>query len=173
MHGSSNPGDESAPGAGIVTALAAKMLLVGPVMVGLGLWGLVSGLRSSRWPATIGAVTTCFCDETTKPDGEVEHRLKLRYTYRVNAIDREGRRVRISFSEESPEWIHDRVARYPAGGEVTVRYDPGDPDSALLEPGFAGSSLFFLAMGIGSCVGGVMILYDRHFKKAAHKGESA
>jgi hypothetical protein len=39
------------------------------------------------------------------------------------------------------------LAPYPVGGQIQVRYDPGDPDQSVLEPGKAGGNLLVATIG--------------------------
>ncbi|MBM3367145.1 MAG: DUF3592 domain-containing protein [Betaproteobacteria bacterium] len=78
-------------------------------------------------------------------DATVEHRVHVRCGYKVGGREYEGTRVALGPSRV----FHDHAAaeaRYRVDGQIMVRYDPDDPESAVLEAG-AQNVLFLYAIG--------------------------
>jgi hypothetical protein len=76
---------------------------------------------------------------------------RIRYEYTANGIRRQGDVIRIGLDEMG--YLEDNKARkhiglYPAGTTIPVRYDPQDPEHAVLETGHVGVTRKILA-GIG------------------------
>jgi hypothetical protein len=106
---------------------------------------LVSSLRrslaSARWPTTTGKVLSSiaepyrsFSSGTCGTTVEVWSPV-VGYTYRVAGQEYHG--SRIAFGADvaaSREFAQAITARYPAGSEVIVNFDPHNPSFALLEP---------------------------------------
>src|SRR4051812_46582206 len=63
--------------------------------------------------------------------------------YRYTAMGREYTSQRLRHgTERGDQFARDFVRAHPAGSEVTVYYDPGDPSRAVLTPGIIGMDLF-------------------------------
>jgi Protein of unknown function (DUF3592) len=77
----------------------------------------------------------------------------VRYEYKVAGVRYEGRTVRFNYSAYRPA---ETAARYHAGQQVTVYYNPHSPKRAVLEPGIQPGDvhramypfLFFLALSL-------------------------
>lgn len=119
----------------------------------LGLWCLVNGtsraiegLQAHGWPKVKGRIVTIKVDEL-----RTSHRIRvarlcldLDYLYMVDEVIYEGHRLGSGWacygSEERARGI---LARYKAGDEVQVYYDPARPERSMLEPGL-NWTVFFL-----------------------------
>lgn len=94
---------------------------------------------SSRWPTTPGVVSTVALKKHfQKPRTRAYFSPFVCYNYTMEGIPRAGTRidfadsVRIFPKEEALAWLN---KNYPVGKEVTVYYDPKNPDLAVLVPG--------------------------------------
>jgi hypothetical protein len=73
---------------------------------------------------------------------------KVRYKYQVDGQDYEGSRIRMYKENSSNKKAMARMQeRYPEGSRVKVYYDPDDPSTAVLEPGFTAISFAILLVG--------------------------
>ncbi len=126
-------------------------IIVGPLMV---LWGFFSrrqAATSAQWPTTEGVVVSSKVQFAgggwLVPNQEL--RIRYRYTvdareYSSDAVTPGGARFR---RKEAAQKI---AARYPEGGRVTVYYKPGQPRTAVLEPGGRSyGSIYEIGMGVG------------------------
>jgi len=95
--------------------------------------------NSTDWPTTPGVVRSVALNTNfQKPRTTTMFTPVLFYNYTVDGIPRASTRLDFADGplrfpkEQALEWI-DR--HYPAGKQVTVYYDPNDPDLAVLVPG--------------------------------------
>ena len=119
------------------------LILVGSVVVFVGSNKVWLGLKSRDWPRVPGIVRSSAVQESykTRKSGSGSERYKvyeatLIYDYTVDAQSYTG--DRISFGHAPSENRHAEqsyVDRLPSGSEVTVFYDPNQPDRSVLHPG--------------------------------------
>lgn len=135
-------------------------------MGAMGLLDLIREVRlareSVRWPATEGEVV----DVAVFRAGGGGARIVYRYT--VDGRAHESRRIAF-VNRARGRTRSELAAEYPAGRAVTVRYDPDDPETAVLEPGvttgliveggLVSGGFVLLGLGIG-LAGGVAILRE-------------
>jgi hypothetical protein len=94
--------------------------------------------HSRNWPTTPGVIRAAALKTNfQKPGSTTQYSPSLSYSYTVDGIPRASTRIDFAESLRFPkdqalEWI-DR--NYPPGKQVTVYYDPKDPDLAVLVPG--------------------------------------
>jgi len=132
--------------------------MLGPifVIVGLGMFVIWLLLRkkanaANAWPSTPGKIVASQIQRSRDTDGEYAEVLVVAYDYNVGGA---LRGTRVSFSGSGSGSSKQKLARYPAGKEVEVFYDPKNPSSAVLERKLPGSVLvlpivgtFFVVMG--------------------------
>ena len=89
---------------------------------------------SRSWPTVPGKIDTSDVSERTSYRSGRFWALDVRYRYRVGGVDYIG--TQLAFA---PRWIgsqytvDDLARRYGVGATVEVRYDPDQPDEAVLE----------------------------------------
>ncbi|MHB8876539.1 MAG: DUF3592 domain-containing protein [Myxococcaceae bacterium] len=133
--------------------------LVGLVFVGGGIRLLLRAARSARWPTVPGKVVESGTAARVGPsvgDGELPAgpqtvtRPVIRYEYTVKNVVFSSNDIGFGATESSDSKLAKTfAARYPAGAEVTVHYDPSDSSEACLEPGVRGATWLTLAVGLG------------------------
>jgi hypothetical protein len=144
--------------------------VVALVIGGFGLAVLaivVSSLREAaamkRWPVAEGRVLSAKVEEyrqsVSRGTGGARDRMTLYRPVLVYEYEVAGKRFRGSRIAQSPglnrgvpEFAQEVVNRYPAGGAVTVRYNPRRPDESVLEPRVPGSWIFGAAVGVALLV---------------------
>jgi hypothetical protein len=98
------------------------------------------GEASLGWVRTAGRVVVSRVEEVPGPSeqGYPQYRPRVRYEFSVRGRTFDGGETAIGSSVASfrdEEAAREETARFPAGSEVTVFYDPADPRRSVLRPG--------------------------------------
>jgi hypothetical protein len=154
------------------------MSLTGTVMMGLFLvaFGFAFFLRVRRevrdgrasmgWSPAIGIVESSDVVAVKNPEGGSGFRPDIRYRYSVGGTTYHADVVSYTLRAfvVSRATAEKHVARYPVGSTVVVHHDPGQPGTAVLEPGVPphgkGSQLIgavFIALGIGALIAAIRL----------------
>lgn len=116
----------------ILLTLALPLFLYGTFYVARG---ILRGIRTANWPKTSGVILFANIERYYRGKDVAKEVLQLSYHYTVDGITREGNRV----SFQSFAWffgdLKKLLAKYPKDQEVTVYYDPLQPENAVLEKG--------------------------------------
>ena len=144
--------------------------LVALLFLGIGFFLLSKAIHYRRmaaalmqWPVVEGVVlATGVIKRTSKSDDEFDSYVpSVNYAYPVNGVRYEGDRIRIGLEERGyirEQQARDHMARYPVGAAIAVRYDPKQPETAVLELGQVGAARYLFAgcllaaVGIGAVV---------------------
>jgi hypothetical protein len=97
-----------------------------------------------QWPATRGRVTASDLARVSDNDGGYQEYLRVAYDYVVAGATLHGDRVSMGGQAGGGKA---KLARYPAGAEVDVFYDPLKPASAVLERNLPGVWLLLPSLG--------------------------
>lgn len=133
-------------GCGMTAFLMLIFLAAG---IGISIWGwsvLQNARVSESWPTTDGEILSSDVRVDNDEDG-TSYFGDVTFRYFVDGIPYTSDNV--SFGQYGGDRDHAEgiVARYPAGSGVTVHYDPGNVETAVLEPGVTWSSYFMLGFG--------------------------
>ena len=125
------------------------LLAIGVVLLGGGVSDGFSGLRSSKWPAVDGEITRSEI-VSTHGGRAPGYAPAITYQYTVAGRSYIGNhlaygRVLLGDSQTDAQAL---VAALPAGRHVSVYYDPHDPATAVLQPGWHWGSLVKMAIGL-------------------------
>lgn len=123
--------------------ITAFGILFGLSLGAIAAWFLFRDRRRARaalaWPAAGGRIVESRVEEKRLPGDRPNVRFAPRITYEYTVDGHTYRSDRIAFAEVfwslARRAAAAKVARYPAGAEVTVYYDPQRPDQAVLERG--------------------------------------
>jgi hypothetical protein len=99
---------------------------------------------SREWPETQGVITSSQILKENRTDyGNDSHRarthqyaykVRVQYSYQVNAIAYRGNRIQIRSNTHSSERYAQReLAEYPVGKTVKVYYNPEEPERSVLK----------------------------------------
>jgi hypothetical protein len=94
--------------------------------------------QAASWPSTMGTVTLSRIQMRSSGEGGTTAYPLVQYAYQVMGQPYEGGKV-MPGPDVGGSGAHKVVARYPAGAQVMVYYNPEKPSEALLErsvPGF-------------------------------------
>jgi len=124
---------------------------IGVVLLGFGAYTGVQGERSRKWPTVPGIVAESDVRYHRNPnDNRRSSSARITYRYTANGTTYLGHRT--SYFKDFFDGAITQVSRYPQGTWVTVHYDPGDPGTAVLDPGAGPASGLALLAGVG-CFG--------------------
>jgi hypothetical protein len=87
---------------------------------------------------------------------------QVRYAYTANSVRHEGDVIRIGLGEMGyiqEKQARDHLMRYPVGATVLVRYDPENPQAAVLETGQVGAGRKLFAGAILAALGVAAIVF--------------
>jgi hypothetical protein len=118
-----------------------------------------TAMTAARWPTTTGTILSSIAEShrTLVPGGRGQTAILwspvVEYNYRVQGRDYHGSRLAFGGDVSGPRHVAEAiVARYPAGREVSVHFDPANPSFAVLEarvafawPTFMIAAAFFAA----------------------------
>ncbi len=142
--------------------------IIGLGAIGSGLWAVALGVRAvlaaraaSAWPTVRGRMVSAGSEKRnvgTFAGRGVYHQAIVVYEYEVGGRPFTGSRIHAG----GDVWIggissQEVLSRYPAGSDIDVYVDPGDPANACLDPGGA-AWLVNLAAGAGAILFGAGIL---------------
>lgn len=140
-------------GMGCLTAFLSLFVIV---FGGFGGWGVYQQFRVRGFAPVEGVVTHSVVGASRGDDGTTYYPdIRFRYTvdgktydsgeYRIQQISSSGRRGKARI-----------VRQYPVGKKVPAWYDPGDPDTAVIDRSFSFFPVIFFAIGV--VVLGVIVL---------------
>ena len=96
-------------------------------------WNEARARASVAWPTVQGRVDRSKIEQRLTKSGTF-YRLALVYHYEVGGLYYEGDTVEFGSPRVTAEELIERLAaKYPAGAQVTVHYDPDDPATCVLE----------------------------------------
>ncbi|MEQ1838861.1 MAG: DUF3592 domain-containing protein, partial [Verrucomicrobiales bacterium] len=146
-------------------------LLIGAALAIEGVRQMQDSRRSSGWPSVKGTIIKSNLSSSLQPDANQNQPLKKRYkaeieylydvgetTYRAQMV---AYGMGASFNQSAAAAV---TAKYPTGRLVTVYYKPGDPATAVLEPGLNRKAILLP-------IGGVLLFFAGLFGliAAAHQ----
>ena len=125
-------------------------MVAGGVMSFFGVRQLMRAQASTTWPTVTGVVTISELGKQmgNERDESTTYSADISYDYVAN--DRSYVNGAVSFDgvrSSDPSTARRLLKRYPVGKQVTVYYNPADPQEAVLEPGLTGGSWFLPSFG--------------------------
>ena len=106
----------------------------------------------STWPSTMGNVLMSTIEQRRSSDNSrYTDYPAVQYSYQVNGQMYQGLKIAPG-PEVGGTGARKVVARYPAGAQVMVFYDPQNPSDAVLEKKAPAQWLMWLLLGIFDCV---------------------
>ena len=124
-----------------IRAFVIAAYIGGPIaalLYGWGEWNAALGHASKAWPTASTIIKESRVAEKgvyvkTMRTG-TRYRLEVEYRYRAQGAEYTGRRVQFGNKWlDDEDFVRKLAAKYPAGAEVTVHYNPKTPSSAVLD----------------------------------------
>ena len=85
-----------------------------------------------QWPSTMGTVNTSYLERRSSTDGGSTNYPVVQYSYQVGGQTYNGMKIAPG-PEVGGTGAGKVMARYPAGAQVMVFYNPQNPSDAVLE----------------------------------------
>ena len=103
----------------------------------------------SQWPSTMGNVLMSTVERRSSGDGYTDYPV-VQYSYQVNGQPYQGMKLAPG-PEVGGTGAGKVVARYPAGAQVMVFYNPQNPTDAVLERKAPAQWIMWLLLVIFDC----------------------
>ncbi len=132
--------------------LVAVLIIFGLILGGFGLFRYSIGKKSANWPQVTGKITYSRA-ESRRVDDRTQYSPSVKYTYKVAGRQYAGNRISASdMYQKTLSGARDVLRKYPAGGEVSVFYNPDDPGVSVLKTGMP-KNVFVLLFSAVACFG--------------------
>lgn len=119
----------------VAGSMCFSVLLIDGILLGIIFFTRRKVEQASNWPSTTGTVTFSTVEWRRSSDNNGSSAYPvIQYTYQVMGQLLQGRKIAPG-PEVGGSGANKVVARYPAGTQVTVYYDPNNPSDAVLERG--------------------------------------
>jgi len=150
------------------TIFCLVFMTAGLIILFFGCRSLLRAWNSTSWPTSPGVIVYGQRDKSTSAvqtadDGSyvvTDSGHHIIFSYDANGQTRFSNTRRFGqLAAADSEWAS-RIARlYPVGREVTVAYDPGNPDLATIEPGLSKEALWTPGAGAAFLLFGLAVLF--------------
>ena len=169
----------------IITLAVLVFVGVGLFYTHMGLTRAQEGWASHSWPTSTGIVTSTNVAKVTstsssgpgKSSTSTSYFASVNTRYQVNDVEYTTRQIALGenqyFFKFSANWA---ISSYEQGDEVTIYYNPEDPEQAVLDPGLTFELVVPLLVGFGIVIAilffGKVMLFSKNSSKPRKKGSS-
>ena len=133
----------------IVGIIGFVLLLLNVIFLGILFFMRRKMAAVSQWPSTMGSVIMSTLDRRSSDDGYTDYPL-VQYSYQVGGQAYQGMKIAPG-PEVGGTGAGKVVARYPAGAQVMVFYNPQNPSEAVLETKAPAQWILWLILIIFDC----------------------
>ena len=120
---------------------------VGFGILGFGLRSMHMSKQAESWPTAPAEITSSDFIVSSDDDGTT-YRTKLTYNYNVAGRDFTGKKIAFGYAGSSSRKFHDDIYdALPVGSQVAARYNPDNPEQAVLSFGINQSIMFLILFG--------------------------
>jgi hypothetical protein len=135
----------------IVGILGFVLLILNVIFLGIIFFMRRRMATVSQWPSTMGAVNSSYLERRSSSEGGSTNYPVVQYSYQVGGQAYQGMKIAPG-PEVGGTGAGKVVARYPAGAQVMVFYNPQNPSDAVLETKAPAQWLMWLILVIFDCV---------------------
>lgn len=129
------------------TLFIGLFVLIGVAILLFAMRSLTLAKQAESWPTAQGQITDRSFDVDTDEDG-TSYRTKLSYAYSVGGQSYANEKIAFGYAGSSARDFHRKIYdALPVGTSLAVRYDPDNPERAVLSHGMNKSILFLLIFG--------------------------
>ena len=136
--------------------LGSGFILVGAAMFAIWLFLRKKAKATGQWPSTRGRVVASDVYLNRSTEGPGMEEVRVTYDYAVAGATLRGNRI--SMGGSGSGGIKAQFARYQAGAEVDVFYDPNKPASAVLERNLPGKLIVLPIVGTAFLIAGALFI---------------
>jgi len=133
-----------------LVSIGCVLVILNAVFLGIIFFTRRKMATISGWPSTMGTIQKSYIDWRSSSDSGTTAYPMIQYSYQVG-----GQAYQSSKYAPGPEiggtGAHKVVARYPAGAQVMVFYNPQNPADSVLERKAPALWLFWLLLVIFDC----------------------
>lgn len=133
-----------------IGAIVFVLLLLNTIFLGVIFFMRRKMATVSRWPSTMGTVTTSYLDRRSSSEGGYTNYPVVQYSYQVSGQGYQAAKLAPG-PEVGGTGAGKIVARYPAGAQVMVFYNPQNPSDAVLERKAPAQWIMWLLLLIFDC----------------------
>lgn len=122
----------------VVLSICGSLFIFDAIFLGFILYTRRKVAQAANWPSTLGTVTNSRIQMRSNSEGGSTSYPLVEYAYQVMGQPHQGSKV-MPGPDIGGSGAHKVVARYPAGAQVMVYFNPDKPSESLLErsmPGF-------------------------------------
>lgn len=134
----------------VVVIIVFVLILLNAIFLGIIFFTRRKMAAISGWPSTMGTIQNSFIDWRSDSDSGRTAYPVVQYSYQVGAQTYQSRKYAPG-PEIGGTGADKVVARYPAGAQVMVFYNPQNPAEAVLERKAPAQWLFWLLLVIFDC----------------------
>jgi hypothetical protein len=132
-----------------IGAIIFVLLLLNAIFLGVIFFMRRKMAVLSQWPSTMGTVMMSSIDRRSTSEGYTDYPV-VQYSYQVGAQAYQGMKLAPG-PEVGGTGAGKVVARYPAGAQVMVFYNPINPSDAVLERKAPAQWIMWLLLVIFDC----------------------
>ena len=131
-----------------LTLFFGVFLAVGFGLMGFGFHSMNMAKRAEHWPTTSGRIVWSDFDIDSDSDGTT-YRTKVKYEYNADGRNLVGEKIAFGYAGSSSEQYHRDIYRaLGLNRSLAVRYNPANPEQAVLSFGVNNSIRTILIFGI-------------------------
>jgi hypothetical protein len=164
FHVHNGQGMKSKSGKLLISVLSGLFVLTGMGMASYGLPLLIEARQSASWPAVEDRITHSELVDVYRDSDDTDRRQRsyepnIRYSYHIDGVAYQGTRFSYNWrlTKNNRSQAHRFTWRYPLKTEVQVYYNPTDPQTSTLEPGFGKATFMWLVGGLTFATFGVSL----------------
>lgn len=123
--------------------------LIGFGLLGYGLLTLIRSTNAKNWPTAKGIVESSSIQTSSDSEGGSTYQVVVQYSYTVNNKKYTNDKIAFGYVSSSGEEAHLEILnKIKNASAITVRYEPNNPQNAVLSFGFHRSIQFIFAFAI-------------------------
>ena len=134
----------------IVGIISFVFLILNIVFLGIIFFMRRKMAAVSQWPSTMGIINSSYLDRRYSSDSGSTDYPVVEYSYHVSGQAYQGRKIAPG-PEVGGTGAGKVVARYPAGAQVMVFYNPQSPSDAVLETKAPAQWVLWLILAVFDC----------------------
>lgn len=135
----------------VIGILGLVLIILNAVFLGVIFFMRRKMAAVSQWPSTMGTVMMSTIEQRSSSEGGYTDYPVVQYSYQVSGQSYQSYKLAPG-PEVGGTGTRKVVARYPAGAQVMVFYNPQNPSDAVLERKAPAQWLMWLILGIFDCI---------------------